>query len=57
MAEKPTTEILELIEYVRWYGGFKNSDAAISWLDKYLKGWRQVHDTPVTVLDWTPLDT
>lgn len=38
----------ELIEYVRWYGGFKEKAEAIAWLDLNLDGWRYVRDTKIT---------
>ncbi len=44
---KVDTEINELIQYIRWYGGFKFDEEAISWLDEFIPNWREYHGTKI----------
>jgi len=40
-------QIVELLEYVRWFGGYKTWEEARGWLDVNIDNWREVHDTVI----------
>ena len=48
---KTDEEIQHLISYVNWYGGFKDENKAITWLDENLAGWRTVRNTKITSIE------
>lgn len=47
MNYKTPEQIVELLEYVRWSGGYKTWDDAGRWLDAKIPNWREEHDTVI----------
>lgn len=43
MKFKTNEEVDALVEYVRWFGMFKNKEEATTWLDENLPRWRLVN--------------